>query len=65
MKQNRFASKIAWVTLLPVIILIGDTYGLFNIIGMDSNVFTKIYMGILTALAAFGIFNNPTDSENF
>jgi len=53
------------VTLLPVIILIGDTYGLFNIIGMDSNVFTKIYMGILTALAAFGIFNNPTDSENF
>ncbi len=65
MKQNRFTSKVAWITLLPVLVLIGDTYGLFTIIGMDSNVFTKIYMGVLTALVAFGIFNNPSDKDHF
>lgn len=65
MKQNRFASKVAWVTLLPVIILLGDTYGLWNVINMDADTFTKVFMGVLAILTAFGIFNNPSDKENF
>jgi len=63
--QNRFKSKVAWLTLLPIIILLGDAYGLWNVIGMSADAFTKVYTGILTALVAFGIFNNPTDAEKF
>lgn len=65
MKQNRLKSKVAWLTLLPVLILIGDAYGLWDIIGMDSDAFTKIYSGILAALVAFGIFNDPTSADKF
>ena len=65
MTQNRFKSWAAWLTLLPVIILLGDAYGLWNVINMSSDVFTKLFMAIGTAGIAFGIFNNPTDKQNF
>lgn len=65
MKQSRWTSKVAWLTLLPVIVLLGDTYGLWNLINMSSDTFTKVFTGILSVLVAFGIFNNPTDKEGF
>lgn len=65
MKQSRWTSWTAWLTLLPVIILLGDTYGLWDLIGMPSDTFTKVFTGIGAILVAFGVFNNPTDKENF
>lgn len=65
MEQNRFKSWVAWLTLLPVIIILGDAYGLWKVIGMDSDTFTNLFMGIGAALIAFGIFNDPTDKEHF
>ena len=65
MIQNRFKSKAAWLTLLPVIVLFGDAYGLWNVIGMDSSIFTKVFMGLVLVAEAFGIFNNPTNSTGF
>jgi uncharacterized membrane protein len=63
--QNRFKSTAAWLTLLPVIILLGDAYGLWNVINMSSDTFTKLFTSILAVGTAFGIFNNPTDEENY
>jgi uncharacterized membrane protein len=65
MKQNRFKSWAAWLTLLPVIILLGDTYGLWNLINMPQDVFTQVFTGIGAILVAFGIFNNPENKESF
>jgi uncharacterized membrane protein len=65
MKQSRFTSWTAWLTLLPVIILLGDTYGLWNVINMPQKTFSKLFMAVGTALIAFGIFNNPLDRQNF
>jgi uncharacterized membrane protein len=65
MKQNRWTSKVAWLTLLPVIILLGNTYGLWSVIGMTSETFGKVFMGILAILVAFGIFNDPTTKDGF
>lgn len=65
MTQSRWTSKVAWLTLLPVIVLLGDNYGLWNFISMSSDTFQKVYMGVLAILVAFGIFNNPTDKSNF
>ena len=65
MEQNRFRSLTAWLTLLPVVILLGDTYGLWNLIGMSQDTFTKVFMGIGSILVAFGVFNNPTNKQGF
>lgn len=65
MKQSRWTSWAAWLTLLPVIILLGDTYGLWDLINMPSDTFTKVFTGIGGILVAFGIFNNPVDKQNF
>ena len=65
MKQNRWTSWIAWLTLLPIIIILGDSYGLWNVIKMSSDVFTKLFMSIGALLVAFGIFNNPTDKKSY
>jgi uncharacterized membrane protein len=65
MKQSRWTSKVAWLTLLPVIILLGDTYGLWEFIKMSGDTFQKIYIGVLTVFVAFGIFNNPESKDSF
>ena len=65
MKQNRFTSWTAWLTLLPVITILGDTYGLWKVIGMPRDTFTKLFVAIGACLITFGIFNNPTTKDNF
>jgi uncharacterized membrane protein len=65
MKQSRWTSWAAWLTLLPVILLIGDTYGLWEVINMPGDIFTKVFTGIGAVLVAFGIFNNPENKTGF
>lgn len=65
MEQSRFKSWAAWLTILPIITLIGDTYGLWDLINMPQDSFTKLFMAIGGALVAFGIFNNPTNKTGF
>lgn len=65
MKQNRFTSWVAWLTLLPVLIILGDSYGLWNVIRMSSDVFTQLFMSVGALMVAFGIFQNPSDKDNF
>lgn len=61
MEQNRFKSWASWLTLLPIITILGDTYGLWDVINMPSDTFTKVFTAIGTVLITFGIFNNPTN----
>jgi uncharacterized membrane protein len=65
MKQNRFTSWAAWLTLLPIIVIFGDTYGLWTLIHMPQDTFTKLFMAVGAALIAFGIFNDPTNKTGF
>ena len=65
MEQNRFKSWVAWLTLLPIIIMLGDAYGFWNVIRMSSDVFTQLFVSVGALLVAFGIFQNPTDKDNF
>lgn len=63
--QNRFKSWAAWLTLLPVITMLGDTYGLWNVINMPKDTFTKLFMSVGAVLLAFGVFNNPQNPDKF
>lgn len=55
---NSFRSKTAWLTLLPIAILVGDTYNLWNIIGMPKTTFVQLVGLLSLALTAFGIFKD-------
>ena len=57
MEQNRFKSWALWV--------IASAFGLPEKMGITESTFTRILDAIGSILIAFGICNNPTDSENF
>jgi uncharacterized membrane protein len=65
MTQNRWQSKIVWATIVALIILVGGNYGLWDAIGMTSDVFQKVADLVITVLVAVGILNNPSDAEKF
>lgn len=64
MTQSRWKSKVVWVTVISLIILVGGNYGLFDYIGMTSDVFQTAANMVLSILVAVGIINNPTDSDS-
>ena len=63
--QNRFRSKVVWVTIVSLVILLGSNYGLWDKIGMTSETFQTAANLILSVLVALGIVNDPTNKEGF
>ena len=63
--QNRLRSPVAWGTVVLLICLIFQSFGLYSYLGIEQNTLDKILNGIIAVLIAFGIFNNPTDKEGF
>lgn len=59
--QNRLKSKAAWFSLAAVILLILQNYGLLEAIGLTGDSFNAIVTSVIGALAAFGVFNDPTN----
>ena len=63
--QNRLKSKAAWVAMLAIVGFVLGNWGLFEVIGLTNETWQQLVELILAALAAFGVFNNPTDAQNF
>lgn len=63
--QNRLKSKAAWVAVFALIGFILGNWGLFDVIGLTNETWQQLVELLLAALAAFGIFNNPTESDHF
>ena len=64
-KQNRFKSWALWVSVAGAVWVILSAFGVTEKMGIDKAGFDKVLDCIGTVLIAFGICNNPTDSENF
>ena len=58
--QSRFRSKAAWVAVISLVLFILKTYYKFELPEAD----TLIDLILITA-STLGIFNNPTDKENY
>jgi uncharacterized membrane protein len=58
--QNRFKSKAAWISFFALLSFILKTYLQVEITQMD-----QLVELILITLTAFGVFNNPTDKNNY
>lgn len=65
MEQSRWKSKAAWVALLALVGFALGNWGLFEAIGLTNDGWQTMVELILTALAAFGVFNNPTAQDHF
>jgi uncharacterized membrane protein len=65
MKQNRWNSKIVWMSITAVLVLLMNNYGLWGFIGMEETVFTELVNIILGILVMVGVLNNPTDKQEF
>lgn len=65
MQQSRWRSPVAWSALAALVLFILKTYGLLTPIGLTEDSFKELTALLFAALTAFGIFNNPTNSEGF
>lgn len=65
MQQNRWRSKVLWLTIASAITMLMTNYGLWTYIGMTDEFFNSLLNVILAALTLLGIINNPTDGENW
>lgn len=64
-KQNRFKSIVVWTSVASLLLLILNTAGVFDKLGMDQTAAKVIIDSILTILVLLGILNNPNDKANF
>jgi uncharacterized membrane protein len=63
--QNRFLSKAAWAAVASLALLVGNTFSLWERIGISGDAAQAILNAVLTAVAAFGIFNDPTNKTGY
>lgn len=66
MKQNRFKSKVVWVSILGALFLIYNTIA--SEIGLpviEDGVISTIVNGVVGLLVTFGILNDPTNPDSF
>jgi uncharacterized membrane protein len=60
--QNRLMSKVFWVGILSIIALTLKTFGVYTI---DDQLISKFVDIIFSALGLLGVYNNPTDKNNW
>jgi uncharacterized membrane protein len=65
MTQNRLRSKPAWIAIAALIGFILGNYGLYDTIGLTDESYKVLVDLILAVAAAVGVWNNPTDAENW
>lgn len=65
MNQNRWKSKVTWAGIAATLILLLGQVGLYDTLGITPEWAQTVVDLVLSLLVAFGVLNNPTDSENF
>lgn len=65
MKQSRWRSKGAWVSVAALVMFLLKNYGLFQMLGLTDQSFSSLVDLVFAMLMAFGFFNNPTNKDGF
>lgn len=64
MEQKRYKSWAMWLGLISAVWTVLAAFDVPQMIGLEEGAFMSIVNAIGAVLIAFGIVNNPTDSEN-
>jgi uncharacterized membrane protein len=63
--QSRLKSPMVWTAIFALMFFVLKTYGLLAPIGLTEDSYKELTTLLFAVLTALGIFNNPTDKENF
>lgn len=63
--QNRWKSPVVWASVVGIIVLILNNYGLWEIFGMTETFLNDLTNAVISVLIMIGILNNPTDREDW
>lgn len=63
--RDRLRSKVLWASVVGCIMTVFTVLGIWDKIGITAEGFSEIAGSVGAVLAAFGIFNDPTNREGF
>lgn len=63
--RDRLKSKVLWAAVVGCIMTVFSALHLWDKIGITSEGFSEIAASVGAVLAAFGVFNDPTNREGF
>lgn len=63
--KGRLNSRVLWSAIVGLIVTLASAFNLWDKVGLTSEAFSGIMAAVGAVLAAFGVLNNPTDSEGF
>ena len=62
---TKYKSLVAWASLLPTLVALGDSLNIWNVIGLPKTTFMQVVAIVGTLVNAVGSFNNPDSREKF
>lgn len=63
--MNKWKNYGLWVSVASLLTLLMGNYGLYEIIGMNSETFQQVIDIILVILVGAGVISNPTSGKGF
>ncbi len=63
--RDRLRSKVLWAAALGCLMTVCSAFDLWQRMGITAEGFREIAASVGTVLAAFGVFNDPTNREGF
>jgi len=64
MTQNRFRSYLMWAAIIAQVAVIFGFLGMWDKLGITSDVFKGVATAILEILTLIGVINNPTSATS-
>ena len=63
--RDRLKSRVLWAAVLGCLTTVCSAFDLWSRMGITAEGFREIAASVGAALAAFGVFNDPTNREGF
>lgn len=63
--RDRLKSRVLWAAVLGCVMTVCSAFDLWSRMGITAEGFREIAASVGAVLAAFGVFNDPTNREGF
>ena len=63
--RDRLRSRVLWAAVLGCLMTVCSAFNLWQKLGVTADGFREVAASVGAVLAAFGVFNDPTNREGF
>ena len=63
--KDRLRSKVLWAAIVGCVMTVFSAFDVWSRLGVTAEGFREIAAAVGAVLAAFGVFNDPTNREGF